>query len=184
RAPGESAASVEGPLVDRDCIWRAGSVEAKSCVEDIALAVERNCGIAARFVRATDQVLNARDQCSDLARVGRGRVCGVWVTIAAPTRTAIVGVVCAQVVGAAECAARCRPNHAIPSARDEVARRADDPVRVVWVNCNGRLVLGSRGGVLIYGYGGRYDGRTLGWAGGHVRPRHRRDLAGSERLLG
>src|SRR5213083_652289 len=75
RAPGESAASVEGPLVDRYCIRRAGPVEAKSCVEDIALAVERNCGIAARFVRATDQVLNARDQCSDLARVGRGRVC-------------------------------------------------------------------------------------------------------------
>src|SRR5207302_10919477 len=130
------------PLVARDCSWRAGSRVAQSCVGDSARAVERKCGIAARYVLRTDQVLNARDQCSDWARVGRGRGCGVWVTIAAPTRTAIVGVVSAQVVGAAECAARCRPNHAIPGARDEVARRADDPVRVVWVNCNGRLVLG------------------------------------------
>src|SRR4029079_5723623 len=96
QAPGESAASVEGPLVDRYCIRRARDVVAKSCVEDVALAVERNRGIGAYVVLATDQVLNARDQGSDLARVGRRRVCGVWVAVAAPIRTAIIRVVCAR----------------------------------------------------------------------------------------
>src|SRR5207247_6084863 len=73
----------------------------------------------------------------------------------------------------AEGATRRRPNHAVPGARDVVVRSANDPVRVVWVNCNCCLVLGRCGCILVHSYSRGSDGRAIERTREYVRWRDR-----------
>src|SRR5262249_7639817 len=69
RAPGQVAASVERSLVNRHGVRRAGAIEAKSAVVNIALTVEGDRRISTRIILTCDQMFNAGDLCPDLGRI-------------------------------------------------------------------------------------------------------------------
>src|SRR5439155_24428180 len=75
----------------------------------------------------------------------------------------------------AECAARRPVNRAWPGTGDVVVRPADDPVRVIWINCNRRLVLCRGGRILIHQDVRRDNGGAVERTGKHVRRRDRRE---------
>ena len=149
RTPGQVAATVERALVDRFRIRRGIAVEGVTDVEDVTLAVEREGWVAARVVRTVDQVLDARNECSDLARIGSRCVVGAGVTVAAPCRAAVVRVVRTR-VGVTQRAAGRGPHEAGPGAGDIVIRSSDNTIGIVRVDGNRSFILRRSCGVLIH----------------------------------
>src|SRR5207245_7608303 len=90
--PGQVAAAVKRAFINGFGVRCAGPVEGIAYVKDVALAVERKRRVTAGIIRTSDQMLDTWNQRSDLARVGSRCVVRVWITVAAPCRTAVVRV--------------------------------------------------------------------------------------------
>src|SRR5262249_28209496 len=88
--PSQIATTVEGAFINGYGVRWTSSVEAKTRIENVTLAVERNRGVTASVVLPADEAFHTRNEGSDLRRIGGGRVVGVWIAVTAPVRTPIV----------------------------------------------------------------------------------------------
>src|SRR5262249_27335771 len=147
--PSQIATTVEGAFINGYRVRWTSSVEAKTRIENVTLAVERDGGVAARIVLAAHEAFHTRDEGSDLGRIGGGHVVSVWIAVTAPGRTPIVRKVRARVT-VAECATRCSINGAGPSARYVVIRPANDPIGIIRINGDRRFVLRRCRGVSVH----------------------------------
>src|SRR5262249_52664600 len=131
--PSQIATTVEGAFINGYGVRWTSSVEAKTRIENVTLAVERNRGVTASVVLPANEAFHTRDEGSDLRRVSGGHVVGVWIAVTAKRRTSVVRVIRARVT-VAECATWCPIDKARPCSRDVVIRPANDPIWIIRIN--------------------------------------------------